>query len=118
LQPTLPPRDFKETDFDLPAGVREDTALDPTRAASFVRDIIEVESYVNEVAVRNPGIAILVRRFFNNLNLQDSQLLARYLDPKVAPTVAATIPASSSRLFVDASAHRAHEINVIGRADG
>jgi UDP-glucose 4-epimerase len=58
-----------------------------------VRDIVEVESYVSDFAVRNPAIAILVLRFSNSLNPQEPQPLARYLDLEVVPTVAGYDPA-------------------------
>jgi len=79
--------------FDLPAGLREDHRLDSNSRHQFVRDIVEVESYVSDFAVRNPGIAILVLRFCNSLNPQEPQPLARYLDLEVVPTVAGYDPA-------------------------
>ncbi len=79
--------------FDLPAGLREDHRLDNNSRHQFVRDIVEVESYVSDFAVRNPGIAILVLRFCNGLNPQEPQPLARYLDLEVVPTVAGYDPA-------------------------
>jgi UDP-glucose 4-epimerase len=79
--------------FDLPAGVREDHRLDSNSRHQFVRDIVEVESYVSDFAVRNPAIAILVLRFSNSLNPQEPQPLARYLDLEVVPTVAGYDPA-------------------------
>ena len=78
--------------FDLPAGLREDHRLDSNSRHQFVRDIVEVESYVSDFAVRNPGIAILVLRFCNSLNPQEPQPLARYLDLEVVPTVAGYDP--------------------------
>lgn len=78
--------------FDLPAGLREDHRLDSGSRHQFVRDIVEVESYVSDFAVRNPGIAILVLRFCNSLNPQEPQPLARYLDLEVVPTVAGYDP--------------------------
>ena len=78
--------------FDLPAGMREDHRLDNNSRHQFVRDIVEVESYVSDFAVRNPGIAILVLRFCNSLNPQEPQPLARYLDLEVVPTVAGYDP--------------------------
>lgn len=78
--------------FDLPAGLREDHRLDNNSRHQFVRDIVEVESYVSDFAVRNPGIAILVLRFCNSLNPQEPQPLARYLDLEVVPTVAGYDP--------------------------
>jgi UDP-glucose 4-epimerase len=78
--------------FDLPAGLREDHRLDSSSRHQFVRDIVEVESYVSDFAVRNPDIAILVLRFSNSLNPQEPQPLARYLDLEVVPTVAGYDP--------------------------
>ena len=78
---------------DLPAGLREDHRLDSNSRHQFVRDIVEVESYVSDFAVRNPGIAILVLRFCNSLNPQEPQPLARYLDLEVVPTVMGYDPA-------------------------
>jgi UDP-glucose 4-epimerase len=52
-----------------------------------VRDIVEVESYVSDFAVRNPNITILALRFANSLNPDEPQPLARYLDLEVVPTV-------------------------------
>jgi UDP-glucose 4-epimerase len=78
--------------FDLPAGLREDHRLDANSRHQFVRDIVEVESYVSDFAVRNPEIAILVLRFCNSLNPQEPQPLARYLDLEVVPTVAGYDP--------------------------
>ncbi|TAN31929.1 NAD-dependent epimerase/dehydratase family protein [bacterium] len=79
--------------FDLPAALREDHRLDSGSRHQFVRDIVEVESYVSDFAVRNPSIAILVLRFSNSLNPQEPQPLARYLDLEVVPTVAGYDPA-------------------------
>jgi len=79
--------------FDLPANIREDHRLDSNSHHQFVRDIVEVESYVSDFATRNPNIAILVLRFCNSLNPQEPQPLARYLDLEVVPTVAGHDPA-------------------------
>jgi len=73
--------------FDLPTGLREDHRLDSNSKHQFVRDIVEVESYVSDFAVRNPNITILALRFSNSLNPQEPQPLARYLDLEVVPTV-------------------------------
>ena len=78
--------------FDLPIGLREDHRLDSNSRHQFVRDIVEVESYVSDFALRNPGISILVLRFANSLNPQEPQPLARYLDLEVVPTVAGYDP--------------------------
>ena len=72
--------------FDLPTGLREDYRLDVNSRHQFVRDIVEVESYVSDFAVRNPNITILALRFSNSLNADEPQL-ARYLDLEVVPTV-------------------------------
>ena len=72
---------------DLPANLREDHRLDTNSGHQFVRDIVEVESYVSDFAVRNPGITILTLRFANSLNPDEPQPLARYLDFEVVPTV-------------------------------
>ncbi|HKB19159.1 MAG TPA: NAD-dependent epimerase/dehydratase family protein [Candidatus Dormibacteraeota bacterium] len=72
---------------DLPAGLREDHRLDSNSGHQFVRDIVEVESYASDFAVRNPNITILALRFSNSLNPQEPQPLARYLDLEVVPTV-------------------------------
>ena len=78
--------------FDLPAALREDHRLDTNSRHQFVRDIVEVESYVSDFALRNPEIAIVVLRFSNSLNPQEPQPLARYLDLEVVPTVAGYDP--------------------------
>jgi UDP-glucose 4-epimerase len=72
--------------FDLPTGLREDHRLDSNSGHQFVRDIVEVESYVSDFAVRNPNITILALRFANSLNPDEPQPLARYLDLEVVPT--------------------------------
>jgi UDP-glucose 4-epimerase len=73
--------------FDLPTSLREDHRLDSNSRHQFVRDIVEVESYVSDFAVRNPNITILALRFSNSLNPNEPQPLARYLDLEVVPTV-------------------------------
>jgi UDP-glucose 4-epimerase len=73
--------------FDLPAGLRENQRLDSNSRHQFVRDMVEVESYASDFALRNPGIAMLVLRFANSLNPQEPQPLARYLDLEIVPTV-------------------------------
>ncbi|HEY1455616.1 MAG TPA: NAD-dependent epimerase/dehydratase family protein [Candidatus Dormibacteraeota bacterium] len=73
--------------FDLPVALREDHRLDSNSKHQFVRDIVEVESYASDFAVRNPEISILTLRFANSLNPQEPQPLARYLDMEVVPTV-------------------------------
>ena len=78
--------------YDLPTSMREDHRLDSNSKHQFVRDIVEVESYVSDFAVRNPNINMLVLRFGNSLNPQEPQPLARYLDLEVVPTVAGYDP--------------------------
>jgi UDP-glucose 4-epimerase len=78
---------------DLPSNIREDHRLDSNSHHQFVRDIVEVESYVRDFAARNPDIAILTLRFCNSLNPLEPQPLARYLDLEVVPTVAGYDPA-------------------------
>jgi UDP-glucose 4-epimerase len=78
--------------FDLPTGLREDHRLDTNSRHQFVRDIVEVESYASDFALRNPEISIVVLRFSNSLNPQEPQPLARYLDLEVVPTVAGYDP--------------------------
>src|ERR1700694_2684344 len=77
---------------DLPVGLREDHRLDSNSKHQFVRDIVEVESYASDFAVRNPGIDILALRFSNSLNPDEPQPLARYLDLELVPTVAGFDP--------------------------
>src|SRR6202011_61335 len=77
---------------DMPIGLREDHRLDSNSRHQFVRDIVEVESYVNDFAARNPAIDILVLRFGNSLNPDEPQPLAKYLDLEVVPTVAGYDP--------------------------
>ena len=78
--------------FDLPTGLREDHRLDSNSKHQFVRDIVEVESYVTDFAVRNPRIDLLTLRFSNSLNPDEPQPLARYLDLELVPTVAGYDP--------------------------
>src|SRR6266852_5557482 len=63
--------------LDMPSGIREDHRLDSNSRHQFVRDIVEVESYVRDFAARNPSIHMLVLRFSNSLNPQEPQPLAR-----------------------------------------
>jgi UDP-glucose 4-epimerase len=77
---------------DMPANIREDSRLDANSRHDFVRDIVEVESYVSDFAVRNPEITILTLRFANSLDPQDPSPLARYLDLEVVPTVIGNDP--------------------------
>ena len=78
--------------FDLPGALREDHRLDSNSRHQFVRDIVEVESYVSDFGLRNPKIDILALRFSNSLNPDEPQPLARYLDLEVVPTVAGYDP--------------------------
>src|SRR6202048_4733422 len=78
--------------FDLPAALREDHRQDTNSRHQFVRDIVEVESYVSDFALRNPHISTVVLRFSNSLNPEEPQPLARYLDLEVVPTVAGYDP--------------------------
>mgnify|MGYP001374708448 CR=1 FL=1 len=73
--------------FRLPAALREDRRLATDSPHPFVRDMVEVESYVFEFALRNPEVAVLSLRFANSLNADEPQPLARYLDLEVVPTV-------------------------------
>jgi UDP-glucose 4-epimerase len=79
--------------FDLPPNIREDHRLDSNSRHEFVRDIVEVESYVSDFAVRNPEISILTLRFSNSVNPEEPQPLARYLDLELVPTVIGYDPA-------------------------
>ncbi len=78
--------------FDLPAALREDHRLDSNSRHQFVRDIVELESYVSDFGLRNSNIALSVLRFSNALNAQEPQPLARYLDLELVPTVAGYDP--------------------------
>src|SRR5947208_14953749 len=73
--------------FDLPAYLREDRRLDAASPHAFVRDIVEVESYAADFALRNPEVQVLTLRFANALNAEEPQPLARYLDLELVPTV-------------------------------
>jgi UDP-glucose 4-epimerase len=77
---------------DLPANLREDRRLAVDSPHAFVRDMVEVESYLNDFAVRNPSIRIAILRFANSLNAEEPQPLARYLDLDLVPTVAGFDP--------------------------
>ena len=77
---------------DMPPNIREDSRLDANSRHDFVRDIVEVESYVSDFAVRNPEITILTLRFANSLDPQDPSPLARFLDLEVVPTVISADP--------------------------
>jgi UDP-glucose 4-epimerase len=73
--------------FDLPAYLREDRRLDAASPHAFVRDMVEVESYAADFAVRNPEVEVLSLRFANALHAEEPQPLARYLDLELVPTV-------------------------------
>ena len=73
--------------FDLPTNLREDQRLDSNSQHQFVRDIVEVESYVSDFAARNSHMSIVRLRFANSLNPDEPQPLARYLDLEIVPTV-------------------------------
>jgi UDP-glucose 4-epimerase len=72
---------------DQPAYLREDRRLDADSPHAFVRDVVEVESYIFDYAVRNPTVEVLILRFANSLNADEPQPLARYLDLDLVPTV-------------------------------
>ena len=72
---------------DLPAYLREDRRLAVDSPHAFVRDIVEVESYLTDFAVRNPSVRVVMLRFANSLNPEEPQPLARYLDLELVPTV-------------------------------
>jgi UDP-glucose 4-epimerase len=76
----------------MPSDMREDHRLDSNSKHQFVRDIVEVESYVTDFASRNPGIDMLTLRFCNSLNPDEPQPLARFLDLELVPTVAGYDP--------------------------
>lgn len=76
----------------LPAHLREDRRLAVDSPHPFVRDIVEVESYLLDFALRNPDIELAILRFANSLNSEEPQPLARYLDLEVVPTVAGFDP--------------------------
>ena len=71
----------------LPAKVREDHPLDSGSSHAFVRDMVEVESYLLEFGARNSDIDVVVLRFANSLNAEEPQPLARYLELDIVPTV-------------------------------
>jgi UDP-glucose 4-epimerase len=76
----------------LPAHLKEDRRLAVDSPHPFVRDIVEVESYLQDFALRNPEVELAVLRFANSLNSEEPQPLARYLDLEVVPTVAGYDP--------------------------
>ena len=77
---------------DLPAYLAEDRRPDAGSPHPFVRDMVEVESYVLDFSVRTPDVDVVVLRFANSLNAEEPQPLARYLDLEVVPTVAGYDP--------------------------
>src|SRR5947209_11748402 len=54
--------------FDLPAYLREDRRLDASSAHAFLRDMVEIESYVLDFGVRNAEVDVVALRFANALN--------------------------------------------------
>ena len=76
----------------LPAQLRENRRLAADSPHAFVRDIVEVESYLADFAVRNPEVQVAILRFANSLNADEPQPLARYLDLELVPTVAGYDP--------------------------
>lgn len=76
----------------LPAHLREDRRLALDSPHPFVRDMVEVESYLHDFAVRNPEVQVAILRFTNSLNPDEPQPLARYLDLDLVPTVAGYDP--------------------------
>jgi UDP-glucose 4-epimerase len=78
--------------FDLPAYLKEERRLDASSPHAFVRDMVEVESYVLDFGVRNAGVDVVTLRFANALNAEEPQPLARYLDLELVPTVAGYDP--------------------------
>lgn len=77
---------------NLPAYLREDRRLAGDSPHAFVRDIVEVESYLTDFALRNPAVRVAILRFVNSLNAEEPQPLARYLDLELVPTVAGYDP--------------------------
>src|SRR5918911_4244452 len=73
--------------YDVPSYVTEDRRLDADSPHSFVRDIVEVESYVFDYALRNQGVEALVLRLANSLSPVEPAPLARYLDLDFVPTI-------------------------------
>jgi UDP-glucose 4-epimerase len=76
----------------LPAHLREDRRPAVDSPHPFVRDIVEVESYLQDFALRNPEVQLAILRFANSLNAEEPQPLARYLDLEIVPTVAGFDP--------------------------
>lgn len=76
----------------LPAQLGEDRRLAADSPHPFVRDIVEVESYIADFALRNPEVDLVTLRFANSLNADEPQPLARYLDLELVPTVAGYDP--------------------------
>ena len=76
----------------VPAQLREDRRLAADSPHPFVRDIVEVESYASDFALRNPNVDIITLRFANSLNADEPQPFARYLDLELVPTVAGYDP--------------------------
>jgi UDP-glucose 4-epimerase len=72
---------------DLPASIREDRPLAADSTHSFVRDVVETESNLEDFALRNPDVETISLRFANSLNPDEPASLARYFDLPVVPTV-------------------------------
>jgi UDP-glucose 4-epimerase len=72
---------------DLPGRIREERRLAVSSPHSFVRDIVETETNLQDFAVRNPAVATISLRYSNSLNPDEPAPLARYLDLPVVPTV-------------------------------
>ncbi len=70
-----------------PGHLGEDYAVDTNSVHSFLRDIVETESYVADFAIRNPQVTAVWLRFTNSLNSDEPAPLARYLDLPLVPTV-------------------------------
>jgi UDP-glucose 4-epimerase len=77
---------------NLPAHLREDRRTAADSPHPFVRDIVEVESYLQDFTLRNPEVQLAILRFANSLNAEEPQPLARYLDLELVPTVAGFDP--------------------------
>src|SRR5438128_1357092 len=65
--------------FDLPTGLREDHRLDSNSKHQFVRDIVEVEPYVSDFAVRNSNITLLALPFSKSINTDEPHTVRRPL---------------------------------------
>ena len=77
---------------DLPGHLREEQRLDAASSHSFVRDLVEAETSLSELAIRNPAMETVALRFANSLNPEEPAPLARYFDLPLVPTVAGFDP--------------------------